>query len=306
MQTQHVSLLQEKKNVRTRQRRTIYLFLRTINSLLFKTEEEMYIMAHFHTFLPSEPKFDYSNIDNDGFGRDFINEMKRIEDYSDREVNKEFNEKMHEQWEAKRFLVNRNNFWETYQQVRDFLDENDKTFTVKQKRALLMFLHQRDAILKKIKSGNWSYIEAKTQRYVDKNISDILSGHYISKRSVSEKKAKAKSTKARERKAVENEIIKSMKQRDLTSEQQQNIKVIEGLAAKIEVEAESGQTVPHLGTNWWKKADLDNFLKRKKKELKEMQTGNKRKKKELKEMQTGNENTRNGVAEEEAGNCTLM
>ena len=253
----------------------------------------MYTMAHFHTFIPSEPGFDYSNIDNDDdFGQDFINEMKRIEDYSDREVNREFNEKMDEQWEEERFTVNRNNFWETYQQVRDFLDANDKKFTVKQKRALLMFLHQRDAILKKIEFGYWSYIDGKTQRYVQNNIYDILSGRSISKRSVSKKKAKAKNTKARERNVVENEIIKSMKQRDLTSEQQQNIKVIERLAAKIEVEAESGQTVPHLGTNWWKKADLDNFLKRKKKELKE--------------MQTGNENTRNGVAEEEAGNCTLM
>jgi len=245
-------------------------------------------MAHFHTFIPSEPGFDYSNIRNYEFGENFINEMKRIEDYTDREVNREFDKKMGEQQDKRRFTVNRNNFWMTYEPVRDFLKANE--FTVKQKRALLMFLHQRDAILKKIEFGQWSYVDGETQRHVHNNIYDILSGRSISKRSVSEKKAKAKKTKVREREAVENEIIKSMKKRDLTSKQQKDIKAIERLAAKIEEEAESGQTVPHLGTNWWKKADLDNVLKRKKKELEE--------------MGTRNENSRNG--EEEEGYCTFM
>lgn len=247
-------------------------------------------MAHFHTFIPSESGFDYSNIDNDEFGWDIISQMQEIEDYTDRKVEKEFKKKMEEQWEKKRFTVNRNNFWETYQRVRDFLEENENIFTVEQKRALLMLLYERDAILRKIHDSDWSYVHSGTQSYVGSNIKNILRGRSISRRSVSEKKALAKKTKARKREAVENKIIKSMKKRDLTEEQREEIKAIENLAADIENEAEPGQTVPHLGKSWWKVVNLDNFLKFKKQELKK--------------MRALNENIRNGEGEE--GYCTVM
>jgi len=158
-----------------------------------------------------------------------------------------------------------------------------------EKRALLMFLHQRDAIFQQIESGKLSYVRSEGQRYVRNNIIDILSGREIPKRSESEEKAKAKKTKARKREAEENKIIKSMTKRDLTPSQRKDIKAIETLAAKIEMEAEKGQKVPHLVKNWWKQADLDKFLKRKKNELKE--------------METQNENSENSG---EGGYCTLM
>lgn len=44
--------------------------------------------------------------------------------------------------------------------------------------------------------------------------------------------------------------------------------------ADIEEEAESGQIVPYLRKDWWKVADLDNFLKYKNNELKERRTLN--------------------------------
>ena len=243
-------------------------------------------MAHFHTFIPSEPGFDYSDIQDYEFGQTFINEMKRIEDYTDREVEREFNKKMKEQWVVTKFTVSRNKFWTTYKPVRDFLEEHE--FTVNQKRALLMFLHQRDAIFQQIESGKLSYVRGEGQRYVRNNIIDILSGREIPKRSESEEKAKAKKTKARKREAEENKIIKSMTKRDLTPSQRKDIEEIEKLEAKIVMEAKTGQKVPHLVKNWWKQADLDKFLEHKKNKLINM------------EIQ--NENSGDG----EGGYCTLM
>jgi len=48
-------------------------------------------MAHFHTFIPSESRFDYSNIDADDFWPGFISQMQKIENYTDSKVNSEFN-----------------------------------------------------------------------------------------------------------------------------------------------------------------------------------------------------------------------
>lgn len=243
-------------------------------------------MAQFHTFIPSEPRYNYDNIDED-FGPDFINVMKRIEDYSDRQVEKEFNEKMYEQWEEERFTVNRNNFWDTYEPVRDFLQEKVEEFTVEEKRALLMLLYERDTIFQKIKWGDWSYVDSGTQTYVSRNIRKILSGRSISRRRVSlANEEKARTTQAN-KEADENKIIKSMKKRDLTNKQLKKIKAIERLVAVIEEEAESGQIVPYLRKDWWKVADLDNFLKYKNNELKE--------------RRTLNESSRNGEEEQDEG-----
>lgn len=249
-------------------------------------------MAHFHTFIPSESKFDYSNIDADDFGSGFISQMQKIENYTDLKVNSEFNKKMDEQWEEERFTVSLNNLWDTYEPVRDFLEENENNFTVKQKRAILMYLYERDAILKKIKIGDWSYYEY--QSYIGSNIQDILSGSSISKRSESEEKAKAKKTKARKKEEADNKIIKSMKKSDLTSNQRKKIEYIEDLATVIEEEAESDQSVPNLIKNWWKVAHLDKFLARKKNELEQ--------------MRISNEEYRNFKKEEEQekGACTVM
>lgn len=229
-------------------------------------------MAHFHTFISSESRFDYSNIDADDFWPGFISQMQKIENYTDNKVNREFDKKMKEQMEKLRFEVNRNNLWDTYKPVRDFLDENKGNFTVEQKRALLMYLYERDAILEKIKIGDWSYYDQES--YIGSNIRHILSRRSISKRSVSEEKAKAKKTKARKKEEAENKIIKSMKKSNLTSKQQDEIKAIEKLAADIEDEAEAGQSVPHLVKSWWKVANLDNFLERKKNELEQMRISN--------------------------------
>jgi hypothetical protein len=229
-------------------------------------------MAHFHTFIPSESRFDYSNIDNDEFGWDIISQMQEIEDYDDRKVEKEFKKKMEEQWEEKRFTVNRNNFWETYRLVRDFLEKNENKFTVQQKRAILMYLYERDAILRKIEIGDWSYWNSESE--IESNIKNILKRRSITRRRVSEEEAKAKKTKAATKEAAENKIINSMKKRDLTDYQQNEIKAIEKLAAVIEKEADVGQNVPNLGKSWWKVSNLDNFLKRKKNELEEMRISN--------------------------------
>jgi hypothetical protein len=261
-------------------------------------------MAHFHTFIPSESRFDYSNIDNDEFGWDIISQMQEIEDYDDRKVEKEFKKKMEEQWEEKRFTVNRNNFWETYRLVRDFLEKNENKFTVQQKRAILMYLYERDAILRKIEIGDWSYVHSGTQSLVGSNITNILKRRSISRRRVSEEKAKAKKTKAATKEAAENKIIKSMKKRDLTGErdltgdQQNEIKAIEKLAAVIEKEADVGQNVPNLGKSWWKVSNLDNFLKRKKNELEEMRISNEK-------YRNGEEEGGQGEGQEK-GFCTVM
>jgi hypothetical protein len=251
-------------------------------------------MAHFHTFIPSESKFDYSNIDNDDFGWDIISQMQKIEDYDDRTVKKEFKKKMEEQWEQKIFKVKTYNLWETYERVRDFLYENENNFTVKQKRAILMYLYERDAILRKIEIGDWSYWNSESE--IESNIKNILKRRSITRRRVSEEEAKAKKTKAATKEAAENKIINSMKKRDLTDYQQNEIKAIEKLAADIEKEADVGQNVPNLGTSWWKVANLDNFLKFKKRELEK--------------MRARNEKYRNGEeekdSEEEKGPCTVM
>jgi len=82
-----------------------------------------------------------------------------------------------------------------------------------------------------------------------------------------------------------------MKKCDLTSNQQEEIKAIEKLSADIEKEAARNQEVPYLGKDWWKAANLDNFLVHKKQELEQMQNNNK---------QMRNKNKK------EEGYCTVM
>jgi hypothetical protein len=233
-------------------------------------------MAHFHTFIPTEPTFD--------------DRMEKIENFTDNRVRIEFEKSYKKQFNKENFeLGEKRNFWDTYKSTRFFLKENKEKFTIEQKRALLCLLYERDYIIKNIERWGY-YAEKEDKRKIEKNKRKIQEGLGLKKLSVS-----LAEEAARVRKKAKNKPIKAMTVADLTNQQRKEIEAIEKLVKDINDEAESGNDIPKIfRDDWWKVANLDNFLKHKKKELEK--------------MKLDNEKYRNSKKEkgEEEGYCKFM